>query len=365
MSSVLIDQSFQLALSKIWDPYLGQDLMTAGVIKNLEKLENEFLVSLRFGYPISATHAAALSQTIPDQLKLLLPELNQKSVRLDIQWKVNRHCVQADLRGLPGVRNIIAVASGKGGVGKSTVALNLALSLKREGARVGILDADIYGPSQPLMLGIHERPILREDKRLEPVLKYDLQTMSIGYLVDEAAAMIWRGPMVSSALQQLLGETAWHDLDYLVVDLPPGTGDIQLTLAQKIPVSGVVIVTTPQEIALLDARKAITMFQKLNISILGVIENMSVHHCSVCGHAEKIFGGEGGKKISEQFGIPLLGDLPLDIKLREQSDEGFPMVLSHPNSSIAKKYIEIARNLTAKLSLKPRDYRLSLTTQTT
>lgn len=355
MSSVVIPSIFESALSDIEDPYLGRDLMASGVVKGVAVNDNEIIISLRFGFPISAEYSKRLSKII---IHRLLPHANNKPIRVAIDWKINTHLAQAGLKSIAGVRNIIAVASGKGGVGKSTVALNLALSLQREGASVGILDADIYGPSQPLMLGINERPVLRADKRLEPVLKYDLQTMSIGYLVDEAAAMIWRGPMVSSALQQLLGETAWNSLDYLIVDLPPGTGDIQLTLAQKIPVSGVVVVTTPQEMALLDARKAIAMFQKLDISVLGVIENMSTYHCTHCGHAENIFGFEGGEKLSQQFGVPLLGRLPLDMHIREQSDLGVPLVTNDPNGSIAREYIEIARHMSAKLSLRPRDYRL-------
>jgi len=360
MSSVVVSSIFESTLSDIQDPYLGRDLMAAGVVKGVEVKDSEIIISLRFGYRISAEHSKKLSDIIIDRL---LPHANGKLIRIGIDWKINTHLAQAGLKGIAGIRNIIAVASGKGGVGKSTVALNLALSLQREGARVGILDADIYGPSQPLMLGINERPILREDKRLSPVLKYDLQTMSIGYLVDEAAAMIWRGPMVSSALQQLLGETAWDDLDYLIVDLPPGTGDIQLTLAQKIPVSGVVVVTTPQEMALLDARKAIVMFQKLDMAVLGVVENMSAYRCTHCGHAENIFGFEGGEKLSRQFGVPLLGRLPLDIRIREQSDLGVPLVINDPSGLITTDYCEIARRVSAALSLRPRDYRLSFTTK--
>lgn len=271
--------------------------------------------------------------------------------------KVNQHVVQNGLKPIPGIRNIIAIASGKGGVGKSTTAVNLALAMVAEGARVGILDADIYGPSQPTLLGIDntEKPIVREDKRLEPILRYGLQSMSIGYLIDKEAPMVWRGPMVSKALQQLLFETAWNALDYLIIDLPPGTGDIQLTLAQKIPVAGVVIVTTPQDLALSDAKKALAMFEKLEIAVLGIVENMSMHICTQCGHAEAIFGSGGGEKISAQFSVPLLAQLPLDKRIQEQADLGKPDIISEPLGSIAELYRALARGVMAQLSLRSRD----------
>lgn len=272
--------------------------------------------------------------------------------------------VQNGLKPIPGIKNIIAIASGKGGVGKSTTAVNLALSIAAEGARVGILDADIYGPSQPLFLGINttEKPAVREDKRLEPVLKYGLQSMSIGYLVDIDAPMVWRGPMVSKALQQLLFETAWNALDYLIIDLPPGTGDIQLTLAQKIPVSGVVIVTTPQDVALLDAKKALSMFKKLDIAVLGIVENMSTHICTQCGHQDAIFGSGGGAKMSAQFEVPVLGQLPLDARIQEQTDLGKPSVVSEPSGQIAQLYRELARRVMTQLSLRARDYSIAVST---
>lgn len=257
--------------------------------------------------------------------------------------------------GLPRIENIkhiIAVASGKGGVGKSTTAVNLALALVAEGVRVGILDADIYGPSVPLMLGIKQRPEVRDQKKMVPVMAHGLQSMSIGYLVDETAPMVWRGPMATGALQQLLTDTLWDNLDYLIIDLPPGTGDIQLTLAQKIPVSGAVIVTTPQDLALLDARRAYEMFRKVNVPVLGVVENMSMHVCSKCGHAEPIFGEGGGQRLAEEYHIPLLGALPLDWQIRQQTDGGKPTVAADPHGVNAKLYREIARQLIEKLSLQ-------------
>ena len=254
------------------------------------------------------------------------------------------------------VKNVIAVASGKGGVGKSTTAVNLALALVHEGARVGLLDADIYGPSQPRMLGIHEHPESKDGKTMEPLENYGVQSMSIGYLIDEDSPMIWRGPMVTQALEQLLRETNWHDLDYLVIDLPPGTGDVQLTLSQKIPVSGAVIVTTPQDIALLDARKGLKMFEKVDIDVLGIVENMSTHICSRCGHEEHIFGAGGGARMAADYGVELLGSLPLDISIRENADGGRPSVVADPEGRIAQAYCEIARKVAAKLARKAKDY---------
>ena len=247
------------------------------------------------------------------------------------------------------IKNIIAVASGKGGVGKSTVAVNLALALMKEGASVGILDADIYGPSQPLLLGVTEQPEVTPEKKFYPIIKHGIQSMSIGYLIDVNTPMVWRGPMVSGALQQLFNDTLWDKLDYLIIDLPPGTGDIQLTLSQKIPVSGAVIVTTPQDLALLDARKAVAMFQKVRVPVLGVVENMSLHRCSQCGHLESIFGEGGGERLAAEYKIEMLGALPLDIKIRQQADSGCPTVIAEPNSEIALQYREIARKVAAEL----------------
>jgi ATP-binding protein involved in chromosome partitioning len=268
--------------------------------------------------------------------------------------------VREGLTPLPGVRNVIAVASGKGGVGKSTVAANLALALHAEGASAGVLDADIYGPSQVRMLGLEGKPDTRDGKRIEPKVSHGVQAMSIGLMIEEDTAMIWRGPMATQALQQLLGETNWSDLDYLVIDLPPGTGDIQLTLCQKIPVSGAVIVTTPQDIALLDARKALRMFEKVAVPVLGIVENMSTHVCSACGHEEHVFGEGGGARMAAQYGVPLLGSLPLDIRIREQADSGNPTVAAMPASDLAARYREIARNAAGRLSLRARNKALGL-----
>ena len=258
--------------------------------------------------------------------------------------------------GLPGIKNVILVASGKGGVGKSTVASNLATALATLGCKVGLLDADIYGPSQPRMLGISGKPESKDGQSLEPMVAYDLQAMSIGFLIDEETPMIWRGPMVTQALEQLLNDTNWADLDYLVIDLPPGTGDTQLTLAQKVPVSGAVIVTTPQDIALLDARKGLKMFQKVEVPVLGIVENMSIHICSKCGNEEFIFGSGGGQSMADQYGIDLLGSLPLDIHIREETDNGRPTVVAQPDSRVTAIYREIARRTAAKLSLQAKDY---------
>jgi ATP-binding protein involved in chromosome partitioning len=276
-----------------------------------------------------------------------------------MQPRISTHAVQPHLTPLPGVRNLIAVASGKGGVGKSTTAVNLALALAADGARVGVLDADIYGPSVPMMLGLHGRPDSPDGKTIEPMRAYGIEAMSIGLLVDQDTPMIWRGPMATSALTQLLNETRWGDtdgqgLDYLIVDLPPGTGDIQLTLAQKIPVAGAVIVTTPQDVATLDARKALKMFEKVDVPVLGVIENMAVHVCSNCGHAEHLFGQGGGERMAAQYGVPLLGSLPLEIGIREQGDAGRPIVVSHPESPATQAYRAAARRLAVELAKRPQ-----------
>lgn len=268
--------------------------------------------------------------------------------------RIAAHAVQPGLSPLPRVRNVIAVGSGKGGVGKSTTAVNLALAVAATGARVGVLDADIYGPSVPAMLGLSGRPDSPDNKSIEPVRAFGIEAMSIGLLVDQDAPMIWRGPMATSALMQLLNDTLWGDLDYLFVDLPPGTGDIQLTMAQKIPVAGAVIVTTPQEIATLDARKALKMFEKVQVPVLGIVENMAVHVCSHCGHAEHLFGEGGGQRMAAQYGVPLLGSLPLDIGIREQGDAGMPVVVSAPDSPAAKAYAEAARRMVEVLAQRPR-----------
>jgi ATP-binding protein involved in chromosome partitioning len=271
-----------------------------------------------------------------------------------VQDRISAHAVQPGLSPSPRVKNVIAVGSGKGGVGKSTTAVNLALALQAEGARVGILDADVYGPSIPTMLGLSGKPDSPDNKSIEPMRAFGVETMSIGFLVEADTPMIWRGPMATSALTQLFSDTLWGDLDYLLIDLPPGTGDIQLTLAQKIPVAGAVIVTTPQDIATLDAKKALAMFQKVNVHVLGIVENMAVHVCSNCGHEEHLFGEGGGQRMAAQYGVPLLGSLPLDIAIREQGDVGQPVVVAAPDSAVAQVYRQIARAMAAQLAQRPR-----------
>ena len=336
-----------------YDPYLQTDLITAKAVRSATVANGKASVAIVLGFPAQGYH----EQLIKELSTRILSIAGIHEVNIEISTKIVAHAVQDGVQNtLPQIKNIIAVASGKGGVGKSTVAVNLALALAAEGAQVGILDADIYGPSQPQMLGIKQQAHVYENKQFEPVRSHGLQSMSIGYLIDINTPMIWRGPMVSTALQQLLRDTRWQEMDYLIVDLPPGTGDIQLTLAQKIPVSGVVIVTTPQDIALLDARKGLEMFRKVKVSILGIVENMSVYTCSQCGHEEAIFGAGGGKRIAEDCNVDLLGSLPLDKSIREQVDGGLPSVVADPNGKIALQYREIARKVAAKLALCPRNY---------
>jgi ATP-binding protein involved in chromosome partitioning len=349
----LISQSqIESILATYQDPYLNQDLMTAKVVRRIAISPEIIQIKLIYGYPI----AGIQEETRAALHLLLLPLAGSAKIEIEMIAEIDSHVGQRGLKALPQIKNILAVASGKGGVGKSTTAVNLALALAAEGARVGILDADIYGPSVPMMLGALEPPALSETKKLMPVTRHGIQSMSIGYLVDTSAAMAWRGPMVTTALQQLLNDTQWDNLDYLVIDLPPGTGDIQLTLAQKIPVSGAVVVTTPQDLALLDARRAYAMFNKVNVPVLGVIENMSVHICSQCGYAEKIFGEGGGQQLAHEYQIQLLGALPLDISIREQTDSGTPTVAKDPDGEHAKMYRAIARQLAAKLSQRAKDY---------
>ncbi len=342
----------EMALKGYIDPYLQQDLVTAKAVSNITLGDGQVTVDVVLGYP-----AAGLRAALAEELGRRVQAIDGvQEARINIDWQIVSHAVQQGVAPLKNVKNIIAVASGKGGVGKSTTAVNLALALAAEGAQVGILDADIYGPSQPRMLGAQARPESKDGKSMEPVTAHGIQSMSIGYLVDEEAPMIWRGPMVTQALTQLLNETNWHDLDYLVVDLPPGTGDIQLTLSQRIPVSGAVIVTTPQDIALLDARKGLKMFEKVNVPVLGIVENMSTHICSQCGHEEHIFGAGGGARMAEQYNVALLGALPLDIQIREQADGGAPTVAADPQGRIAQIYRDIARKVAAALALKSKDY---------
>ena len=339
-------------LGQCIDPYLQQDLGSLHAVKSVNISNGKVEIALELGYPAAGYHAELIRQ-LQDRLS---KDAGVHEAEIRIKTNIVSHSVQKGVQVLPNIKNTIAVASGKGGVGKSTTAVNLALALQAEGASVGILDADIYGPSQPRMLGCHGKPDTKDGKSLEPNMSYQLQSMSIGYLIEEDTPMIWRGPMVTSALEQLLHDTNWVGLDYLVIDLPPGTGDIQLTLCQKIPVSGAIIVTTPQDIALLDAIKGLRMFEKVDVPVLGIIENMSTHICSQCGHEEHIFGAGGGARMAKQYGAELLGSLPLDISIREGVDNGKPTVAMQPDSPIAKTYREIARRAAAKLSLRAKDY---------
>jgi len=313
-------------------------------------------VDIQLGYPARSAADALAAQA----KQALEADPAIAAATVSVGTRIHAHKVQGTLAPLPGVKNIIVVASGKGGVGKSTVSANLALALAAEGAKVGVLDADIYGPSQPRMLGITGKPQSPDGKTIIPLEAHGLQAMSIGFLIEEETPMIWRGPMVTQAMMQLINDSRWEQLDYLVIDLPPGTGDIQLTLSQKVPVSGAVIVTTPQDIALLDARKALKMFEKVEVPVLGVVENMATHVCSNCGHEEHIFGEGGGVRMAEQYHVPYLGSLPLDIRIREQADGGTPTVVAMPESDLAARYREIARNAAGRLSRMPRNKSLGL-----
>ncbi len=339
------------ALSTVIDPNTGKDLLTTKSAKNIQIDGANVALDIELGYPaksqiepIRSAVVAAL-EAVPGSAR----------VSVNVYSKIVAHTAQPGVKLLPNVRNIIAVASGKGGVGKSTTAVNLALALSAEGAKVGLLDADIYGPSQPMMLGVSGKPDSKDGKTMEPLEAHGLQIASIGFMIDPDQPMVWRGPMVTQALQQLLELTNWRDLDYLVVDMPPGTGDIQLTLSQKVPVTGAVIVTTPQDIALLDARKGLKMFEKVGIPILGIVENMSMHVCSQCGHAEAIFGEGGGAKMCADFGVPFLGALPLTMSIREQADSGRPTVVADPDGPVAQIYQQIARKLAVAVADKAKD----------
>jgi ATP-binding protein involved in chromosome partitioning len=339
-------------LRKFIDPNHGLDLVSAKSVKAIVVENSNVSVKLELGYP-AKTYIETLKAELVQHLKTLA---GVETVNIDVAVKIVAHAVQKALKPHPQIKNMIAVASGKGGVGKSTTAVNLALALAAEGARVGILDADIYGPSIPTMLGLSGLPITEDQKTMMPKVAYDIQTMSIGYLVEADQAMIWRGPMVTNALQQLLRDTNWNDLDYLIIDLPPGTGDIQLTLAQQIPVSGAVIVTTPQDIALLDAQRGLSMFAKVEVPVLGIVENMSLHICSHCGHEEPIFGTGGGAVMAEANHVDFLGALPLDIAIRVNADSGKPTVVAEPESRDAQIYRQIARKTAAKLALTAKNY---------
>ena len=346
------EQQIQEALKNLIDPNTHKDYVSTKSARNIKVEGDRVSVEILLGYP-GKTQVEPIREEVTKALKAI-PGVGGVSV--SVQMKIVPHAVQRGVKLVPNIKNIIAVASGKGGVGKSTVAVNLALGLAAEGASVAVLDADIYGPSQPTMLGIRGRPESRDGKSLQPMEGHGLQAMSIGFLIDVETPMVWRGPMVTQALEQLLNETQWREVDYLVVDLPPGTGDIQLTLAQRVPVTGAVIVTTPQDIALLDARKGLKMFEKVGIPILGIVENMSTHVCSKCGHEEHIFGEGGGERMGKDYNVELLGALPLDIRIREQADSGKPTVVADPDGKVAQIYKQIARRIAVKIAEKAQDH---------
>ncbi|MBN2647254.1 MAG: iron-sulfur cluster carrier protein ApbC [Thiotrichales bacterium] len=347
-----LQQAIEAQLKTYSLPYIEQDLIQLKALKALHLKGTTLTVEIALPYACKSLWPA-IEQNLCQALQTL--EAIQ-TVEFAFSTQIVAHDVQKGTTPLPNVKNILAIASGKGGVGKSTTAVNLALALQQEGARVGILDADIYGPSIPTMLNIKEKPQTQDGKSMQPLLAYGLQAMSIGALIEEDSPMIWRGPIVTQTLTQLLKETNWDNLDYLVIDLPPGTGDVQLTLAQQIPVTGAVIVTTPQQISLIDAKKGLKMFQKVEIPILGIIENMSTHICSNCGHEEAIFGAHGGENMAQQYQVPFLGALPLQKRIREQADQGAPTVTAEPNSDIANKYRAIAQQISAQIGGKKRNY---------
>ncbi len=340
------------ALKSVVDPDTGKDFVSTKALKNLRIDGGRVAFDLELGYPALSRHE--LLRSALEAAARTVPGVD--GVAVSIATRIASHAVQRGVQLLPGVKNIVAVASGKGGVGKSTTTVNLALALAAEGARVGILDADIYGPSQPMMMGISGRPDSRDGKTMEPLENHGVQVISIGFMVEPDQAMIWRGPMATQALEQLLRQTNWHDLDYLLVDMPPGTGDIALTLSQRVPLTGAVIVTTPQDIALIDARKALKMFEKVGVPILGVVENMAVYCCPNCGHTEHIFGADGGRRMAAQYGVDYLGALPLTMKIREQADSGRPTVAAEPDGEIAGLYKAVARRVAVHVAAKARDF---------
>jgi ATP-binding protein involved in chromosome partitioning len=345
-------QALLTALQAVIDPNTGRDFVTSKALKNLQTTDGDVAFDVELGYPAKSQMPAFRKALIAAAKSVA----GVDNVSVNMTMKITAHAVQRGVQVMPNVKNIIAVASGKGGVGKSTTAVNLALALSAEGAKVGILDADIYGPSQPMMMGVEGRPESADGQTMEPLENYGVQVISIGFLIDRDEAMIWRGPMATQALEQLLRQTNWKDLDYLIVDMPPGTGDIQLTLSQRVPLTGAVIVTTPQDIALLDARKGIKMFEKVGVPILGIVENMAVHVCEKCGHVEHIFGADGGKNMAAEYGMDYLGALPLNMSIRVQADSGMPSVVADPDGEIAGLYKSVARQLAIKIAAKAKDF---------
>jgi len=348
----LSEAEVMACLKNVVDPNTGRDFVAGKAVRKISIGAGEVAIDMALGYPARSQHEA-LKKQVRDAVAAL-PGAGRVNVTMTTH--IVSHAVQRGVKLVPGVKNIVAVASGKGGVGKSTTAVNLALALAAEGATVGVLDADIYGPSQPMMLGIAGRPESADGKTLEPMEAFGVQAMSIGFMIDADTPMVWRGPMVTQALEQLLKDTNWREVDFLIVDMPPGTGDIALTLAQKVPVTGAVIVTTPQDIALIDARKGLKMFEKVGVPIVGIVENMSIHICSSCGHAEHIFGEGGARKMCNDFGVAFLGSLPLDIHIREQADSGRPTVVADPDGAVALIYRDIARKVAISVAEKAADF---------
>ena len=346
------EQALMDALKGVVDPNTGHDFVSSRALKNLSVTNGDVAFEVELGYP-AKSQMAGFRQALVAAAKTVAGVDN---VSVNVSTKIVPHSVQRGVQLLPNIKNIVAVASGKGGVGKSTTAVNLALALAAEGASVGLLDADIYGPSVPMMMGITGKPESADGKTMEPLENYGVQVMSIGFLVAQDEAMIWRGPMATQALEQLLRQTNWKDLDYLIVDMPPGTGDIQLTLSQRVPMTGAIIVTTPQDIALLDAKKGIKMFQKVGVPILGIVENMAVHVCSNCGHVEHIFGADGGKKMSAEYSMDYLGALPLALQIRLQADSGHPTVVADPDGEVAAIYKAVARQVALSIAAKNKDF---------